>query len=249
MGRGRRRTAIPRQAGALHHPVPAGRADRYRRAARGGAPVARLERSSAGGQPAGQRRQHRHRAMRARAGRRLHHVHDLDRAKHLAGDLSQARLRPGARLRARNAARDVAEPAGRASVAAGEERPGADRLCEGQAGRAQLRLRRQRHQLAPPDGNVQPAGGHLHRARRLQRHGARHRRPALRPHRTRVQHGHRGSSLRAVGQAARARRVDARAAADAGRCADDRRIGLAGFRWRLLAGHRDARGHASRIRP
>src|SRR5436190_9093954 len=97
--------------------------------------------------PAGGDRQPPRRRLRDRRGSGgtcgagwLHALHDQQYALRDRRASPEARLRSAERLHGHHAGDQRAERADRASVAAGEEREGADRAREGAAGRDQLRL-------------------------------------------------------------------------------------------------------------
>ena len=112
--------------------------------------------------PAGRRReqdrcrQHdRHRLRRQVRARRLHGADHRRRARHQPVALQEDGVRLGQGLRAGRARRHRAAAAGRAGIAAGQQRPGADRLHQGPSGRGLLRLQRHRPDPAHVGGAVQ----------------------------------------------------------------------------------------------
>ena len=107
-----------------------------------------------------------------------------------------------------------------APVDPGEERARTDRAGQSAAGCAHLRVDRQRHQPAHDDGDVQVDGRRQHGARAVQGRRAGDDRPDLGPDRRRFQHRDRSPAVRAAGQGARHRGVDARTLSAAARSAD-----------------------------
>ena len=107
------------------------------------------------------RRQHRRRQGGEVARRRLHAVHRQQRdGRHQHADLQEARVRSDQGPGADRAGRGEPDHSRRASFPAGKERDRADRLCQGAARPAELRL--DRH------GRPQPPGGRA--AEELVRH-------------------------------------------------------------------------------
>ena len=99
-----------------------------------------------GREPAGRRRQYRLAPGRAQRARRLHDAAGVHRHhRHQSEPLRQSRLRPGQGPHADRLDRHQPRGAGGASVAAGENAQGADRLRQGQSRPAQLRLVGRRH--------------------------------------------------------------------------------------------------------
>ena len=161
--------------------------------------------------------QSRARRLHAAARHRQHARNQLER-------LRQARLRSGARLRAGRAGHVRAAPAGRQQRRAGEDRRRADRARQGQAGRAGVRLVRQRQQQSPGRRAVQHDGRHRDQPHSLSRLGADDDRPDRRPHPVRLRRHRDDPRLCPQQHGAPARRVHRQALSRPSRRADDCRI-------------------------
>src|SRR6266403_2800155 len=107
-------------------------------------------------QPSGRRRQYRRGAGCAGGARRLYAAHGPGVAGDERGALQEAHLPPRARFPSGRAADQLTARAGRAADASREERQGARRAGESEAGPAYLCLDR-RGQLFSPDDGVVPA--------------------------------------------------------------------------------------------
>ena len=120
-----------------------------------------------------------------------------------------------------------AERARPQSRGAGERPEGADRVREGAAGQAHLRLGRRRHAGAHRRRDLRVDGRRAHGARRLQGRGRLGARSARRPDRHDLRADPGGEAAHRQRQTARARRREPEAHAGAAERADDRRGGRA----------------------
>ena len=168
------RAALSEQADPHRRAVPAGRADRRRRAPDRRSAVGAVRADHRGREPSRRRRRHGRREVGGVGrSRRLHHpVHAAGSAGDGARDLQERRLRSGESVRAGGGGVLLAaDPRGQ-SERAGEVDAGARRAREGQSRQGQLCVARLQHAAASARRDAQADDRRRHRARAVQGLGA-----------------------------------------------------------------------------